>query len=285
MTARREPLDPGLYLVATPIGSARDITLRALDVLASADILAAEDTRTLRHLMSIHGIMSGDRPVISYHDHNGPTVRPKLLAEIETGKSVAFASDAGTPGIADPGFALVREALERGLHVTSAPGASAAVAALSISGLPTDRFLFVGFAPAATGARQRFLKDFASVPATLVLYETPKRVDRLLADALEVLGPDRQVAICRELTKKFEEVRVTPLGTAAEALSDMPRKGEIVVLFDRAVASGDAASLDTALADALASGSIKDAARDVAEALGLPRREVYQRALALSRKP
>jgi len=283
MTGRVETLAAGLYLVATPIGSARDITLRALDILASADVLAAEDTRTLRHLLTLHGVALNGRPVVAYHDHNGPAVRPRLLDGIRMGGSLAYASDAGTPGIADPGHTLVREAHAEGLMVTAAPGPSAAITALSISGLPTDRFHFAGFAPAASGARKRFLSDLAPVSATLILYESPKRLDRFLADAVEVFGPDRQVVIARELTKKFEELRKGSLGDMARLLADMPRKGEIVILIDRAGETRDAGDLDAALRDALAAGSIKDAARDVAEALGLPRREVYQRALALAK--
>ncbi len=233
MTGTNGPLAPGLYLVSTPIGAARDITLRALDILRSADVLAAEDTRTLRHLMSIHGVPLNDRKVIAYHDHNGPRIRPKLIAKIRQGCSVAFASDAGTPSIADPGFVLVREALAEGLPVTSAPGPSAAIAALTISGLPTDRFYFAGFPPAAQGARRRFLEELLAIPATLILYESPNRLDKLLSEARSVFGGERDVAICRELTKRFEEVRRGSLGEFESLLSDMPRKGEIVVLVDR----------------------------------------------------
>lgn len=283
MTDAPPALDPALYLVATPIGSARDITLRALDVLAAADVLAAEDTRTLRHLMSIHGIAVNGRPMIAYHDHNGAAVRPRIIAHLQQGRSVAYASDAGTPGIADPGFALVRAARAAGVAVTAAPGPNAAIAALSIAGLPTDRFLFAGFAPAAAGARRKFLADLSAIPATLVFYETPKRLDRFLADAAAAFGDARTAAVCRELTKKFEEVRSAPLGEMAQALAEMPRKGEIVILIDRAPGDGDRAALDDALQEALRSGSVKDAARAVSEALGLPRRDVYQRALAMSR--
>jgi 16S rRNA (cytidine1402-2'-O)-methyltransferase len=283
MTFQKNRLAAGLYLVATPIGAARDITLRALDVLASADVLAAEDTRTLRRLMSIHGVPIEGRHIVTYHDHNGPVVRPKILQAIEDGKSVAFASDAGTPGISDPGFALVRDALKSGYPVTSAPGPSAAITALTISGLPTDRFLFAGFAPSASGARRRFLSDLSAIPATLVLYETPKRLDAFLGDCLAVFGASRKVAICRELTKKFEEVRRASLSDISEVISEMPRKGEIVVLIDRAEDVVSEGSLDDALKEALKSSSVKEASRDVAEVLGLSKRDVYQRALALSK--
>jgi 16S rRNA (cytidine1402-2'-O)-methyltransferase len=277
------PIDPGLYIVATPIGSARDITLRALDILGAADVLAAEDTRSLRHLMAIHGVAIGDRPVIAYHDHNGAQMRPRLLAHLAAGRSVAYASEAGTPLVADPGYALVRDARAAGHPVTAAPGPSAAITALSIAGLPTDRFLFAGFAPTTDSARRKFLAELAPVQATLVLYESPKRIDKLLASCRAVMGDDREVAVCRELTKKFEEVRRAPLGQIDEALADMPRKGEIVVLIDRGTEAVTEADLETALRAAMETSSVKDAARQVAEALNMPRREVYQAALALDR--
>ena len=273
MSVEPVPLAPGLYVVATPIGAARDITLRALDTLASADILAAEDTRSLRHLMAIHGIALRDRPVLAYHDHNGAQMRPRLLAHLAEGKSVAYASEAGTPLVADPGYALVRDARAAGHAVTAAPGPSAAVTALSIAGLPTDRFLFAGFPPTTDSARRRFLAEFAPVQATLVLYESPKRLDKLLGSCLEVFGPDREVAICRELTKKFEEVRRATLGELEAALGDMPRKGEFVVLIGRGETNVGEADLESALRDAMKTETMKDAARQVADALGLPRRE------------
>jgi 16S rRNA (cytidine1402-2'-O)-methyltransferase len=284
MSFQRSDLAPGLYLVATPIGSARDITLRALDILASAQVLAAEDTRSLRHLMAIHGVPLGDRQVLAYHDHNGAAMRPKLLRLLAEGKSLAYASEAGTPLVADPGYALVRDALAAGAMVTTAPGPSAAIAALTIAGLPSDRFLFAGFPPPQATARRKFLAEVAAVQATLVLYESPKRVDKLLLACLEVLGPDRIVAVCRELTKRFEEVRRAPLGEIMAALEDMPRKGEIVVLIDRGVTRAGPEDLEAALIEALKGASVKDAARDVAEALGLPRRDVYQTALDLHRR-
>ncbi len=283
MTSAPGHLDPGLYIVATPIGSARDITLRALDILGAADVLAAEDTRSLRHLMGIHGVALGDRQVIAYHDHNGAQMRPRLLAHLAAGKSVAYASEAGTPLVADPGYALVRDARAAGHPVTAAPGPSAAITALSIAGLPTDRFLFAGFAPTTDSARRKFLAELAPVQATLVLYESPKRIDKLLASCRAVMGDDREVAVCRELTKKFEEVRRAPLGRIDAVLADMPRKGEIVVLIDRGTNAVTEADLETALRTAMETASVKDAARQVAEALNLPRRDVYQAALALDR--
>ena len=283
MISQPASLAPGLYLVATPIGNARDITLRALDVLAGADVLAAEDTRTLRKLLAIHGISLGDRPLIAYHDHSGPGTRDRIVARITDGQAVAYASEAGTPLIADPGFALARAVAAAGLGVTALPGASAVLAALSLSGLPTDRFTFAGFAPNADGARRRFLDGLSGAPGTLIFYESPRRVAKFLAAAVAVFGPDRPAALARELTKKFEEVR---RGTLAELLAGLETgvmKGEVVVLIgagpDARRATPEA--IDAALSDAMARLSVKDAAAEVAAALGLKKRDLYQRALAL----
>lgn len=275
-------LASGLYLVATPIGSARDITLRALDVLASADVLAAEDTRTLRKLMEIHGIALNDRQVLAYHDHNGAQMRPRLLALLEQGLSVAYASEAGTPMVADPGFDLARAARAGGHMVTTAPGPSAVVTALTLGGLPTDRFFFAGFLPNAGGQRKTALRKYAEVPGTLVFYESPKRIAAMLRDAAEVLGPGRQGAICRELTKKFEEVIAGSLEELAAITAARSLKGEIVVLIDRK-SSGDVneSDLEGMLTEALRERTVRDAADAVAAATGLPRRQVYQMALKL----
>lgn len=281
-TAARTPLAEGLYLVATPIGAARDITLRALDILASADVLVAEDTRTLRHLMEIHGVKLGGRPLWAYHDHNGAEMRPRILRALADGKSVAYTSDAGTPVVADPGYQLARAAIAAGLPVTAAPGPSAAIMALSISGLPSDRFMFAGFPPAQAGARARWLTEIGTVPATLVIYESPKRIYRLLGELCDTWGEDREAAICRELTKRFEEVRRGTLAGLRDGLADTQLKGEIALVVGRPLAVvADAADIDAALRDALGRLRVKDAAEEVANALGLPKREVYQRALAL----
>lgn len=276
-------LAAGLYIVATPIGAARDITLRALDILASADVLAAEDTRNTRRLLEIHGIALGGRPLVSYHDHSSDTQRANLLDHVRQGRSVAYVSDAGTPLVADPGFALAREAVQAELPVWSAPGPSALLAALVVSGLPTDRFLFAGFAPPSEGARKTFLAELSRTPATLVFFEAPKRLSRMLNACVQVLGGDRQAAVCRELTKKFEEVRRGTLAELAGHYVDAPPKGEVVLVIDRAVAQTTDADRDAALADALQTMTVKDAARYVAEELDLPRRDVYQAALALAK--
>jgi 16S rRNA (cytidine1402-2'-O)-methyltransferase len=279
------PVPPGLHLLATPIGAARDITLRALDVLAGADVLAAEDTRTLRHLMEIHGIALNGRPLIAYHDHNGQVVRPRLLRALKEGRSVAYAPEAGTPLIADPGFQLARAAIAEGLAVLAAPGPSAVLAALTVSGLPSDCFLFAGFPPTGAGDRARFLAELGQVPATLILYESPKRINRLLTEMAEIYGMDRPAAVCRELTKRFEDVSRGTLGELAEAFAGRTVKGEIVVLVDRpGDRVVDAESIKAALRDALGHGSVKDAAARVAAALNLPRKDVYRMALQLAER-
>jgi|SRR6056297_580117 len=278
MTAAPRPVPPGLHFVATPIGTARDITLRALDILSGADVLAAEDTRTARKLMDIHGIALGGRPLIAYHDHNGPAVRPRLLSALADGKSVAYVSEAGTPLVADPGYALGRAAIDAGHPVHAAPGPSAALAALTVSGLPTDRFLFAGFPPVKAGERQRFLEDLKGVPATIVLFESPGRVQATLRASAEVLG-ERDAAMCRELTKRFEEVRRGSLADLATSVRADPPKGEIVLVFDRDRTAPDAADMDGMLDAALRTMSVRDAAAHVAAALSLPKRQVYQAAL------
>lgn len=285
MIYQAKQLPAGLYFLATPIGNARDITLRALDLLASADVLAAEDTRSLRKLMEIHGIPLNGRHIIAYHDHNGAQARPGIISLMEQGKSVAYASEAGTPLVADPGFALCREALEKGIPVTSAPGPSAMIAALTISGLPSDRFLFAGFPPSSQGARLKFFASFAEVPATLGFYESPKRIHRTLGELCDTLGETRPAAMCRELTKKFEEVRKGTLRELEESLRDTPVKGEIVMLVGRAEAHEvSEADLEADLAEALERLSLKDAAHEVAAKYGLKKRDVYQMALAMSGK-
>lgn len=271
---------PGLYLVATPIGAARDITLRALDILAAADVIAAEDTRSLRRLMDIHGLALGGRPLIAYHDHNGAQVRPRLLRALAAGKSVAYAPEAGTPMISDPGFVLARAAAAEGHAVTAAPGPAAVIAALTLSGLPTDRFFFAGFPPAAAGRRKSALAELARVPGTLVFYESPRRAAAMLRDAARALGGDRPAALCRELTKKFEEIRRGTLDELASSVAGQPLKGEIVIVIgaapERPVNDSD---LDSALSETLKTQSVRDAADTVSARLGLPRRQVYQRAL------
>ncbi|WIY26429.1 16S rRNA (cytidine(1402)-2'-O)-methyltransferase [Parasedimentitalea psychrophila] len=274
-------LSPGLYFVATPIGTARDITLRALDVLASAEVIAAEDTRSLRRLMEIHGVPLNSRRVIAYHDHSGAGARAGLLAALAEGKSVAYASEAGMPLIADPGYDLSRAAAEAGHVVTVAPGASAGLAALTLGGLPTDAFFFAGFLPNASGARRKRLEEVSRIPGTLIFYESPKRVAASLADMAEVLG-DRPAALCREITKKFEEVRRASLSELVAQLAEKSVKGEIVVLVDRSRTKDvNPEDLEQDLRAALQDNSVKDAADIVSKLHDLPRRKIYQMALKL----
>jgi len=277
----KSKLAPGLHLVATPIGNARDITLRALDVLASADVLAAEDTRTLRRLMEIHAVPLGERPLLAYHEHNGARMRPKLLAEIAAGRSVAYASEAGTPMISDPGFDLARAAHAESLLVTTAPGPSAVIAALTLAGLPTDTFLFAGFLPNAAGARRKGLEALRSVDATLVFYESPRRLAKMLADAAEILGP-RKGCVCRELTKKFEERRFGPLTDLAGHFDAHPPKGEIVVVIERGHSETiHELDLEQEVNAGLDTMSVRDVADHISAKLGVKRRTVYQMAMRL----
>jgi 16S rRNA (cytidine1402-2'-O)-methyltransferase len=276
-------LAPGLYIVATPIGNLRDITLRALDVLRRADAIICEDTRVTATLARRYGL-AAER--IAYHDHNADAVRPKLLARLAASAALALVSDAGTPLISDPGFKLVREAVAAGIAVTAVPGASAAVAAVTVAGLPTDRFLFAGFLPIKSGARRRALRELATVQASLVFYETAPRLGLALADMAAMLG-DRLAAVARELTKLHEEVRRESLAALAEHYRRAgPPKGEIVVVVGPPPASVAAADedIDAQLLSALRTASLREATAAVAAATGLPRRQVYARALALQGK-
>ena len=285
MNHKNVKLAEGLYFVATPIGTARDITLRGLDILANADVIAAEDTRSMRKLLDIHAVPLGDRPLIAYHDHSGSNVRDRLIDYIKDGKSVAYASEAGTPLIADPGYHLAKDVADLGLLVTSAPGPSAILAALTLAGLPTDRFLFEGFLPNSKSQRISQMQELAQVPATLVFYESPNRLISMLQDAIEVFGPDRPGAYCRELTKKFEDIQRAPLAELVEIAQNSTIKGEVVVLIDRANKGAvNENDLDQELMSALEHLSIRDASEAVARAFGVPKRKVYQRALDLGKE-
>jgi 16S rRNA (cytidine1402-2'-O)-methyltransferase len=277
-------LAAGLYFVATPIGTARDITLRALDILASADVIAAEDTRSMRKLMDIHGIPLNGRPMLAYHDHNGDKVRPKLMQYMAEGKSVAYGSEAGTPMIADPGYHLAKQVAETGHLVTSAPGPVAFITALTLSGLPSDRILFEGFLPNTKSQRCSKFAELSEIPATLVFYESPKRIAATLNDAIATLGGARNAAIARELTKKFEEVRRGTLNDLRDSVAAQPPKGEIVLLIDRARSSPvNQHDIDDQIRNALDKMSVKDAADMVSAATGQPKRKIYQRALAIDK--
>ena len=271
----------GLYIVATPIGNLRDITLRALDVLRAADLIACEDTRVTARLLAAHGIAT---PKTAYHDHNAARVRPGLLRRLAAGETVALVSDAGTPLVSDPGYRLVRAAIDAGVPVTAIPGPSALLGALAVAGLPTDRFLFAGFPPSRDAARRKALQDLATVPATLVFFESPQRLAKSLSAMAATLGP-RDSAVARELTKRFEETRRGPLDALARHYAEAgPPKGEVVVVVGppaQPPAAHDDAAVEAMLRDALATGSVRDAAAAVAARTGRPRNALYRQALAL----
>jgi 16S rRNA (cytidine1402-2'-O)-methyltransferase len=273
--------EPGLYLVATPIGNLGDITLRALEVLAGVDIVTCEDTRVTRKLMDRYGI---ETPLTPYHEHNATEARPRLLARLADGQAIALVSDAGTPLISDPGYKLVRAACEAGHTVTALPGPSSVLAALSVAGLPTDRFFFEGFLPVKQAARHKRVAELASIPATLVLFESGSRLAATLTDLAAAFG-NRAAAACRELTKLHEEVRRGDLETLArDYAAGAESRGEFVlVVAPPADDDGTSDNVDELLLQALRRVSVKDAVGEVALATGRPRREVYQRALILAK--
>lgn len=284
LTVPAADLPAALYLVATPIGNLGDISVRALATLHGASRIACEDTRVTARLLARYGITT---PTIAYHDHNAHRVLPILIKAIQDGESVAFVSDAGTPLISDPGLRLARTAIEAGLAVTTVPGPVAAIAALTLAGLPTDRFFFAGFLPPRRTARRTVLGDLATIPATLVFYEAPHRLTASLADMADLLG-DRNAAIARELTKRFEEVRRGTLhDLARRQTEDGAARGEIVVIVEppeTRPAPFDSRAVDTRLRIALTHLSVRDAADLVAGETGAKRRDVYSRAVALSRE-
>jgi 16S rRNA (cytidine1402-2'-O)-methyltransferase len=278
----RLSLSPGLYLISTPIGNARDITLRALDVLAGADVLYAEDTRVTAKLLAIHGL---SRSLHSYREHNAGRIEGRILAELSEGKVVGLVSDAGTPLISDPGARLVRAAIEGDHHVTAVPGPSAVTTALALAGLPVENFTFAGFLSPKANERRREIAKLSLVPTTLLFFESPNRLAATLADLTAILG-DRPAAIARELTKLHEELRRAPLSLLAAHYegSGAPR-GEVVIVVGPPAEIGpqaqEGAALDRRILDELERRPVKDAAAIVAGQLGLPRRVVYARALEL----
>jgi len=276
-------LAPGLHIAATPIGNLGDITLRALEALAGADAIACEDTRVTRKLLDRYGIAT---PLTPYHEHNAAEARPRILARLAKGEAVVLVSDAGTPLISDPGFKLVAAVREAGHAVTALPGASATLAALTVAGLPTDRFFFEGFLPPKETARRARIAELARIPATLVLFESGPRLGAALADLAEGLGA-RAAAVCRELTKLHEEVRPATLAELARHYGRQAEtRGEIVLVIapPPQEEQPDADAVDALLRQAFVRVSVKDAVSEVAAATGLPRREVYQRALALAKE-
>jgi 16S rRNA (cytidine1402-2'-O)-methyltransferase len=279
---RESMLNPGtLAVVATPIGNLGDLSRRGLACLRDADVIACEDTRVTAKLLSAYDIHT---PMLAYHDHNAARMRPRIIERLRNGDIVALVSDAGTPLVSDPGYKLVEAAIAEGFVVVSAPGAAALLAALVVSGLPSDRFFFAGFLPPRASARRTEIRGLAGIPGTLIFYESPGRLGAVLADLHTVLG-DRPAAVARELTKKFEEIRRAPLAQLAAHYANAEARGEIVILVGPPDADSPSeiseADIDRALAAALAAHSVREAASLVAAETGLPRRLVYARALAL----
>ena len=283
LAAEAEPLAPGLYVVATPIGNLKDVSFRGLGVLAGADAVLAEDTRVTKTLLAHYGITT---PLVAYHEHSNAAVRERMIHRLKDGQALALVSDAGTPLVSDPGYKLVQAAIAEGVPVTPIPGPSAILTALVVSGLPTDRFFFEGFLPPKSAARRTRLGELAGIPGTLMLFEAPHRLPEMLGDAAAVLG-GRQAVVARELTKLFETVRRGTLAElAAQFAAEGPPKGEIVVLIGEASEPRREevdAALDERLHAALQRHSIKDAAALVADETGRPKREIYARALALAK--
>ncbi|EAU42987.1 probable methyltransferase protein [Fulvimarina pelagi HTCC2506] len=272
--------EPGLYLVATPIGHLDDLSLRALDIIAGADILACEDTRVTGKLLKRYGI---ERRMAAYHEHSGEKAGAALVETIRGGGSVALVSDAGTPLVSDPGYELVRAAIEAEVSVVAIPGASAVLTALAVSGLPSDAFFFAGFLPAKEKARADRLEQLLHIPSTLIFYEAPHRIAASLAAMLEALG-DRPAAVCRELTKMHETIYRGSLRELAEEFAALETvKGEIVVCIAPPAedAPPNEADIDGILEGLLAEMKPAKAAQEAARLTGLPRRELYQRALTL----
>jgi 16S rRNA (cytidine1402-2'-O)-methyltransferase len=273
---------PGLHLVATPIGNLGDITLRALATLRGVDCIFCEDTRVTGRLLARYGIK---KPLLPYHDHNAEEMRPRIIAALRRGERVALVSDAGTPLISDPGYKLVRAAIAEQLPVTVAPGASAVLAALVLSGLPTDAFLFAGFLPARPAARREALARWCAVAATLVFFEATQRLAVALADLLAMLG-DRPAAVARELTKLHEEVRRGSLAELAAYYRETPPRGEAVIVVGPAPpAPPDWPAVEEKLRLLVAESGVREAAVRLAAETGLPRRELYRRGLALHAAP
>jgi len=280
-TLNSKPLSEGLYLVASPIGHLGDVTLRALAVLTNADAVYCEDTRTSQKLLSRYGI---SRALRTYHEHNAFKIRGEIIADISNGGRVVLMCDAGTPGISDPGFKLVRAVIEAGGKVISVPGPVAAVAALTISGIPTDRFLFAGFLNSKSAARKKELQQLAKVPASLLFYEAPHRLLAMLTDLIDTLG-DRHAVVVRELTKKYEECKRGQLTELTKWAASAPVRGELTIIVAPPSGEPEADITDNIirqrLLDALPEAPLSKAAKQVAEELGVSKKRVYAVGLEL----
>lgn len=282
---RARPIEPALYIVATPIGNLGDITLRALEVLASADILACEDTRVTRVLLNRFAIA---RRPMAYHEHNATEAGPKILEALSLGKSVALVSDAGTPLVSDPGYRLVEEAREAGFKVVPIPGASAVMAALMASGLPTDSFMFCGFLPARQGQRRNKLESYKTIDTTLIFFESPNRASDSLQDMAAVFGSDRPAALCRELTKAYETFSTSTLGELCEKYDGENRiRGEVVLLVGAPLPNAVPVTeqdIDALLLNLAQELQPSKAAGEASRMTGKPKGELYQRLMTLKTK-
>jgi len=274
----KSPIIEGLTLVSTPIGNLGDITLRALKTLEGVDLIACEDTRVTGKLLSLFDIKT---PMMSYHDHNAVRQKQVLVDKMKSGAKVALVSDAGTPLISDPGYQLVQACYEAAIPVTACPGASSVVTALSLSGRPSHTFTFMGFLPSKSGELKTFLTPYAPFPTTLIAFESAKRLTKSLPVLEAVLG-DRPLSLCRELTKRHEEILRGPISEILATLETTPVKGEIVLVIDGSKeVPATAADLDTLLKDLLSTRSVKEAAQIAADQLNMKKRDVYQYALQL----
>ncbi len=275
-----------LNIVSTPIGNLGDFSPRAMAALQEADIIACEDTRTTRKLLALCSLEVRAK-LMAYHDHNGQEMRPKLLALLEAGRTIALVSDAGTPLISDPGYKLVAACHSRGVRVTATPGPAAPLMALTISGLPTDRFTFQGFVPQKQTAARAQITESANLPMTQIWFETPRRLAKTLALMAEIYG-ERNAAITRELTKLHETVEQQTLGVLAQKFADIdPPKGELVLLVsgaDKSAKNYDEEAVISLLEDILSRASVKDAAKEAEALTGWPRRTLYQMALKIARR-
>ena len=283
MVVQRPLIRAGLYLVATPIGTASDISLRALDLIKNANVLIAEDTRNLRKLMKMHDLKLDGRALISYHDHNGHEQRPKILKLIKNQNSVVLVSDAGTPLIADPGYQLVQEVISEGYYLSGIPGASAVISALVVSGLPTDKFFFGGFVPNKEHAKKMFFSQYLDLITTLVVYESPSRLVKTLNLLCEIYEKTRTIAVCRELTKRFEDIQRGNLNIVAAHFANQERvKGEIVLVIGPAETKArDEEEIEKNLIEVFDYMTFKDAISFVAENLKVSKKTVYAKALKI----
>ena len=272
-------LESGLYLISLPIGNSKDITLRALDYLSNVDEIYCEDTRVTNKILSIYKMK---KKLKTYHDHNGNKVRPILLEKIKNGKSIGLVSDAGTPLISDPGYKLVSDAIASNLYVTAAPGVSSPIAALTISGLPTNNFLFLGFLPIKTQQRKNILKNIQNLKSTIIIFESVKRINKTLVDLKNILG-NRRIALCREMTKKFEEVITGSLDEVINIMSQKKIKGEIVLVLDGLQVNEENINLEKFISSQNHNYSPSELAKKISEQTGFPKAKIYNKIISLKK--